>query len=188
MLHSSHADGWMDCLFCLLSLPDPTVSLGQGTTRGCGGITVTAEAGGETGVVVTYTLANYISSPPRPSLSVRSRDATLCPKRTSCWGLEKWLPIISKYKKPPTCQSSRLPSSSHFQACNATLCLSLSSFPSTKIWYVGSGINSFTKGWLCAQKEVETNNKTQFNSLHVKPTAMWPHALWLQSLDLYNLD
>lgn len=137
----------MDCLFCLLSLPDPTVSLGQGTTRMWWHNSDSGGRGrGETGVVVTYTLANYISSPLRPSLSVRSRDATLCPKRTSCWGLEKWLPIISKYKKPPTCQSSRLPSSSHFLACNATLCLSLSSFPSTKIWYVGSGINSFTKG------------------------------------------
>lgn len=33
MLRSSHADGWMDCLFSLLPLSDPTVSFGQEMTE-----------------------------------------------------------------------------------------------------------------------------------------------------------
>ncbi len=121
MLHSSHADGWMDCLFCLPSLPDPTVSLGQGKTRGCGGTAVTAGGVWWSG----YTLANNILSPPRAGLSLPSRGITLCPKTTACWGLEQWLPIISSDKKPPTCQSLSLGSSSYFLAFNATLCLNL---------------------------------------------------------------
>lgn len=48
-----------------------------------------------------YTLANYISSPQRAGLSLLSRGITLSPKRTACWGVELWLPIISNNKKPP---------------------------------------------------------------------------------------
>lgn len=57
------------------SLPDPNVSHGQGMTRGCGGMTVTAGGIWCSG----YTLANHISSPERAGLGRLSRENDAVP-------------------------------------------------------------------------------------------------------------
>lgn len=118
MLHSSHEDGWMDCLFCCLSRTQLSL-LDREWLRDV--VAVTAGGVWCSG----YALANYILSPPRAGLSFPSRGIRLCPMRTACWGLEQWLQIISNDKKHPTCQILSLVSSSYFLASNATLCLNL---------------------------------------------------------------
>lgn len=158
MLHSSHADGWMDCLFCLLSLPDPTVSLGQGMTWGW--IWYSG-----------YTLANYISTSLRAGLTLLYRGIALYPKRAACWGLEWWLPIISKDKKPPTCQGLSLVSGSYFPACNATLCRNHHHFLVSDVKKVSTILQM--PGCYGAHREVGTHNKRRrSNFIHCMTTQL----------------
>lgn len=153
MLHSSHADGWMDCLFCPLSLPDPTVSLGRGMTMGCRGLTVTVMGVWCSG----NTLANYILSPLGAGLSLLSRCTMLYPQGTVCWCPDQRFPIIWVDKKPLICQIVSCAFSSYDLLCYTKPKSSKSPFPFSNMASLKVACTSF---WSTVYfNEVESNKK-----------------------------
>lgn len=138
MLPSSHADGWMDCLFCLLSLHRPNCLSWTGH-----GDVVAWQGQQGRGVVVT----NYTSKSTKIGVWVSI--------------LVAWLHILKGHhamiwssiftdKKPPTWQSLSPVSSTYF-------CLVMLYCDSVFI----SCCHMCNECWVSVHREVETNSKTQ---------------------------
>ena len=179
MLHSSHADGWMDCLFRLSQTQMSLLDRGW-----LGDVVAWQWQQGESGAVVT--LSQIIFRVQREQVwVVFPEKMMLCRSGTACWGPEEWLPVISNDKKPPTCLSS------YSLACDATLCLNLLNLHFVPLKY---GVWEVARTPLQRAEcsgEVETNNRRQRgNFIHCMSNQLQHSRLlfWLQSPNLNNLN